>query len=80
MYLTDYREETLKDVITVLEGELPLVSCIGSEISCSRVMQCVTRDVWQKVSDKIQDTLESFTVQNLADDYQRKTASAMYCI
>jgi len=58
-------EITLKDVVQALEGSLSLVECVDAPSVCQRVQLCVTRDIWQEVSEKIAETLESITLQDM---------------
>ncbi len=56
---------TIKDIVQTLEGNLSPVECIKNPSVCRRVSGCVTRDVWEKLDDKISDTLSSITLKDL---------------
>ena len=56
---------TVKDIVQTLEGNLSPVECIKNPSVCKRVPGCVTRDVWKKLDEKISDTLNSITLEDL---------------
>lgn len=58
-------EIVLKDVIEVLEGSLTLVECLRDPSFCKRVPICASRKLWRKLEEKISETLESFTLDDL---------------
>ena len=60
-------EITLKDVVHVLEGPLSIVECVDNPELCKRFQTCIARDVWSDVSDKISQTLESTTLQDMLE-------------
>ncbi|MFO7636174.1 MAG: RrF2 family transcriptional regulator [Clostridia bacterium] len=65
---------TAWDVISAVEGDLSLVDCLsveGKGRQCSRASCCVTRNVWEKVTETIRSTLESTTVADLALCYKK---------
>ncbi len=60
---------TVGQVIKVLEGKTNFVFCIAKdqskECSCSRAKKCLTKNVWQKVQDTLNLTLNSITLADL---------------
>lgn len=58
---------TLKQIVTTLEGPLCAVECVENPGICKRARMCASRDVWKEVSDKIDDTLEGITLEDLAE-------------
>jgi Rrf2 family protein len=60
-------EITLKDIVHVLEGPLCIVECVSNLSFCKRFQTCIARDVWRDISDKISQTLESITLQDMVE-------------
>ena len=62
-------EITVGDIIRVMEGPIALVDCLlsGTEKNpyCKKAGICVTRGVWAKVCDSINDVLNSITLEDL---------------
>ncbi len=75
-------EITLREIVTVLGGSVSLVECINSPEVCDRVDFCVTRDLWDEISDKIDSTLRSKNLQDLVSKHRNKEKSRpfMYSI
>src|SRR5512136_68398 len=46
-------EISLKDLVEILEGPLTLVDCLGDPKRCERSASCVTREIWNEVSEAI---------------------------
>ncbi|MFH0777671.1 MAG: Rrf2 family transcriptional regulator [Candidatus Eisenbacteria bacterium] len=63
---------TLREVLTAEEGELSLVECAGTPAVCERSGFCATREVWKRISDELERSLESVTIQELADTHKKK--------
>jgi Rrf2 family protein len=61
------REITLKDILLVLEGSMCLVECTEKPLLCQRSKRCLMRDIWYEVSGKMQETLESFTLEAMME-------------
>lgn len=55
------------DVLRTLEGDLSPVECplINEEIDCNDEDQCVTKYVWKKVNDSINDTVNKISIGEL---------------
>src|SRR5512138_597369 len=54
---------TVRQIVEVLEGDLSLVECVTNPASCDRAAQCVTQDVWCRVSQAMSETLEGLTLE-----------------
>jgi Rrf2 family protein len=52
---------TVGQIIRALEGEIVLVECIG----CSRKKSCPTINVWEKLQDSLEKTIDSITLKEL---------------
>ncbi|MDU4960631.1 MAG: Rrf2 family transcriptional regulator [Sporomusaceae bacterium] len=57
------------DIIRIMEGPIAPVDCLLSDASdndyCDRAGVCVTRNVWLKVRDSINQVLDSITLDDL---------------
>ncbi len=60
-------EITLKDIITVLDGPLCIVDCVDNPKICKRSESCVTRNIWEEVSNKISEILGSITLEDMIE-------------
>ncbi len=58
------------DVIRVLEGPIAPVECTNQSGSdcCEKTSFCVTREVWVKVRDSINDVVDSISLADLIKD------------
>ena len=63
---------TMREIVEVLEGSLNLVECVRAPSKCARVSQCITRDLWSKLSENIAKTLDKITLDGLVKDYREK--------
>jgi len=72
----------LAEILELLEGNTPLVECIGNPAVCERSEWCATRDIWSEVDRAANEILQSTTLQDLVDRQRRKELSArvMYYI
>ena len=70
----------LKDVYEVLEGPVCFVDCLRDPKVCPRVSSCVTRDIWQEVSEAVGKIFRSITLQDLLQRKKQKEgiAPSMY--
>lgn len=62
------------DIIRALEGPIVPVECVNKEdpIECERYENCVSRLVWEKVRDVVDEALDSLTLQDLSNQLPRK--------
>ena len=68
---------TLKEIVTVLEGDCSLVHCVKSPTSCSRVPICASHDIWMIIYEKISEILSSITLDMLVKINQKKSRRRM---
>ncbi len=73
---------TLSEILKAVEGNLTLVECVNAPRVCNRVDSCVTRDIWQYVTMRVTEALESITLQNMVERQRQKQESQfpMYSI
>lgn len=71
----DPKDITIGDVIKTMEGPITLVDCLLTDDSennyCEKVGKCVTRDVWVKVRDSINNVLNSISLADLCKDERK---------
>jgi Rrf2 family protein len=72
----------LYDVVETLEGPLNLLECLHDPKACQRTSSCVTRDIWEEVSDAISKILNSVTLEDMVNRKKEKEGrdSPMYQI
>ena len=58
---------TIGDIINVLEGGINFASCIESSDECNRSNHCLTKGIWQEISQTMQDKLHSITLLNVIE-------------
>ncbi len=64
-------EIRLGEVVSVLDGPLSMVDCVGESDGCARWKQCVTRDVWSDVTGAVQGVLDEITLADLVRRAER---------
>ena len=66
---------TVGQVLRVTEGSILPVPCLEDEINqCDRVGFCKTLPVWEGLKKVITDYLDSVTLQDMIDEYQKNDA------
>lgn len=65
-------EITVGSILKTLEGPLTASECVNDEVGqCSNANYCVTRLIWEKITDSIDAVVESTTLQDMVDDHQK---------
>lgn len=69
--LTKKPEEiTVGQIIRTLEGPLAPSECvIDDEPECTRAEYCVTRLIWEKIMESINNVVDSITLNDMVEDY-----------
>lgn len=58
------------DILRALEGTTDLISCVSSRsVSCNNACSCSARPLWLKLQSRINDVLDTISLQDMADDY-----------
>ncbi|MGL6107414.1 RrF2 family transcriptional regulator [Romboutsia sp.] len=65
------KDITVGDILVVLEGPVSLSDCVLDEDVCENSNVCVTKVVWEKIKKGIEDVIESITLQDMIDDYNK---------
>jgi Rrf2 family protein len=60
------------DILRALEGNLNPVDCalVNEDKQCAEADYCVTKIVWKKISDSINDVVNNISLQDLVDDHK----------
>lgn len=69
-------EIRLSEVVRAAEGPLVLVECVENPDVCNRICKCVTRDIWEEVSIKIQETLDQITLADMLERNKEKQSGS----
>ncbi len=67
-------EISVGDILRALEGDLNPVDCAeleGSNNSCVGANLCVTKYVWMRISDSINNTVDTMLLSELIDEGRR---------
>ena len=67
----DPKDITVGDILTVLEGPVSLSDCLLDDEICENSNICVTKVVWEKIKKGIEDVIESITLQDLINDFNK---------
>lgn len=62
---------TVGDILTVLEGPISLSDCVLDEDICENSSICVTKVVWEKMKKGIDEVVNSITLQDMINDYNK---------
>lgn len=62
---------TVGDILIVLEGPVSLSDCLVDEDICENSDICVTKVVWEKIKKGIDDVINSITLQDMINDYNK---------
>lgn len=68
---------TLLEIIETMEGPMSIVSCVMCPNKCKRSKECIAREVWGELNEKIK---QSFEVLTLQDILERNAMESDYCI
>lgn len=64
------------DILRALEGNLNPVDCalVNENKQCDDVDCCITKVVWKKISDSINDVVNNISLQDLVDGHNNHDA------
>lgn len=65
------KDITVGDILTVLEGPVSLSDCLLDEDICENSNVCVTKVVWEKIKKGIEEIIDSITLQDMINDYNK---------
>jgi Rrf2 family iron-sulfur cluster assembly transcriptional regulator len=61
----------LRQIVEAIEGPLSIISCVPDSSGCSVSADCPACSVWQRVQGKIEDELESTSLEALVSTPRR---------
>jgi Rrf2 family protein len=64
----------LSDLVETLDGPLNLIECLKDPKVCQKVPSCITRDIWQGVSEAIDGVFRSVTLEDMVNRKKEKEA------
>nr|WP_291234050.1 Rrf2 family transcriptional regulator [Frisingicoccus sp.] len=70
------------DVLRALEGNMVIVDCPDSESQCAKYGSCVTKYVWKRINNSINDTMDAITLEELvlnSDGMTDQKGQKAYC-
>ncbi len=61
------------DIIRSLEGPMAPAECVldHQDKECIKADYCVTRILWEKIKDSINNVINSISLQDMVEDYER---------
>lgn len=63
---------TVGEIIRLLEGPLAPSDCIlDDEPECTKAEYCVTRLIWEKIMDSIDNVIDSISLRDMVNDYYK---------
>lgn len=67
------KDITVGNILRTLEGDMAPSDCvIDDEIyKCEREEYCVTKLVWTRIRDSINDVIDSITLQDMVDEHNK---------
>ncbi len=76
----DPKNITVGEVIRALEGDIAPSECVLDENSgkCIKEDCCVTKNVWIKIRNSINDVIDSITLQDMVDDFIKTNGKKGY--
>lgn len=76
----DPEDITIGSILRALEGSLAPVDCVVEEepIKCSKSDRCVTKLVWEKIRDKVNEAVDSITLADLINEYKKTNVDDAY--
>lgn len=66
-------EISVGDILRALEGDLSPVNCSGikGDAGCQGSKSCVTKSVWKRIDDSIQNAVDSISLKELVEDNRK---------
>ena len=65
---------TVGDILRTLEGNTYPTECVSynfENVGCDNFDKCVTRGVWEKIREGINNVIDNITLRDLVEDYQK---------
>jgi Rrf2 family cysteine metabolism transcriptional repressor len=80
MLAHDPQEITVGSILRALEGSLAPVDCVteNDPAHCDRAERCVTKSIWTKIRDKVNEVVDSITLKDLMEEYRKLNTEQGY--
>ncbi|RKD34621.1 RrF2 family transcriptional regulator [Thermohalobacter berrensis] len=67
------KEITVGEILRALEGNIAPTDCAveDEEFTCEREKHCVTKVVWVKIRDSVNEVIDSITLQDMIDEEKK---------
>lgn len=68
------KEISVGEIVRALDGDITPVHCVSnkpSSRSCKMIDKCVTKSVWKKLKDAVDNSLDGVTLKDLCNDAKR---------
>lgn len=62
---------TVGQLVRLLEGPVMMADCMGAADACIRSEQCPSRLVWERLTDCINEVIDSVTLADMLEDHDR---------
>ncbi|MCX7922902.1 MAG: Rrf2 family transcriptional regulator [Clostridia bacterium] len=64
---------TVGSILRALEGSLAPVECVteSEPTQCERSGACVTKLIWERIRDRVNEVVDSITLEDLVDQYRK---------
>jgi len=62
------KEISVGDILRALEGDLAVVECPDSDSECAKFDSCVTKYVWKRINDSINNVVDSMTLEEIVEN------------
>ena len=73
------KEYTMGDILRITEGTLAPVSCLEDEPNqCGKAAACITLEFWQGLYDRINEYVDSVTLQDLLEKQKMNEGCEYY--
>lgn len=67
----DAKDITAGMIVRLMEGGTAPAPCIKGE-ACPRASECATTNLWRRISEAVDEILDSTTIEDLAEDAKRQ--------
>lgn len=67
-------EYTVGEILRLTEGSIAPVACLDNPNGCDRADACITLSVWKGLQHVIDEYLDSITLRDILDSYNRRGA------
>jgi Rrf2 family protein len=69
------KEITVGEIVELLEGGITLANCIENPDVCDRRETCITRSIWEEVTEAMHDRLHSITLWEMIEKTKAKESA-----